>query len=120
MAAANPWGPAPTTTASRRPSPSPVTGVGPSPPAGQHADRRRERPPRRPDRGAVPDVAPVAPLAALGGAYRPGLGPPGPVPHRSVPDPHGRPPQHVALPPAHEPRREPAAQAPDAPPRRPR
>src|SRR5690349_2501138 len=66
IAAASPFGPAPTTIASSR---SPVAGlISPSgrgsPAAGDPADRGGHRPSRRPHGGAVPDVPPVAPLAA--------------------------------------------------------
>ncbi len=43
--------------------PGPLTGAGASPPVGELADGRGERAARRADRGAVPDVPPVPPLA---------------------------------------------------------
>src|SRR6478752_9615203 len=72
MAAARPLGPAPTTSASTGVSPPVVTpsrsgrGSGmpnpASPPPGDPADGRGHRPARGPERRAVADVAPVAPL----------------------------------------------------------
>src|SRR6478672_4454072 len=64
MAAARPFGPAPTTIASTGPDRpgSGVTSFAASPSIGELADRRGERSTRRADRGAVPHVPPVPPL----------------------------------------------------------
>src|SRR3954468_17776904 len=67
MAAARPLGPAPTTIASIASAPppaaAPVTSFAASPTIGELADRCGERSTCRADRGAVPDVPPVPPLA---------------------------------------------------------
>src|SRR4051795_4452246 len=78
MAAARPFGPAPTTIASTGPSlpelTSPSRGAGRwrsrSPASGDRADRCRHRPSRRPKRRAVADIAPMAPLPVAVDARR--------------------------------------------------
>src|SRR5436190_10040437 len=77
MAAARPFGPEPTTTASSvsappRPRP-PVTSFEASPAVRELADWCRERSTCRADRGAVPDVPPVPPLALPVDAHADGL-----------------------------------------------
>src|SRR3954468_16014204 len=71
IAAARPFGPAPTTIASRGPLPTSVIAAvaaatdwtaAASPPSADPADRGGHRPPRGAERRAVADVAPVTPL----------------------------------------------------------